>query len=113
MAYSLLPAKQSCVLPCSFNFFLSISSFGFYSFQLGVKLIVPKTMIQFPIGAFQLAIYFANANLQCLVVLTNIDPNLHDDFLPESLPRNIKVSATGTGKRKHTLLAERLAANWE
>jgi hypothetical protein len=25
---------------------------------------------------------------------------------------NVKVSATGTGKRKHTLSAERLAANW-
>jgi hypothetical protein len=54
---------------------------------------------------------FVNANSQCSAVLTDIDPNLHDDFLLESLQMNVKVSATGTGKRKHTLSAERLAAN--
>jgi hypothetical protein len=55
---------------------------------------------------------FANVNSQCSAVLTDIDPNLHDDFLLESLEMNVKVSATGTGKRKHTLSAERLAKNW-
>jgi hypothetical protein len=54
-----------------------------------------------------------NANSQCLAVLTGIGPNLHHgDFLLESLQMNVKVSATGTGKRKHTLSAERLATNW-
>jgi hypothetical protein len=38
---------------------------------------------------------FADANSQCLVVLTDIDPNLHDDYLLESLEINVKVSATG------------------
>jgi hypothetical protein len=55
---------------------------------------------------------FDHANLQCSAVLTDIDPNLHDDFFLESLERDVKVSATGTGKRKHTLSAERLTKNW-
>jgi hypothetical protein len=46
-----------------------------------------------------------------LAVLTDINPNLHEDFFLESLETNVRVSATGTGKGKHTLSAEKLAKN--
>jgi hypothetical protein len=55
---------------------------------------------------------YVNANSQCLAVLTDINPNLHEDFLLESLKMNVKVSAAGTGQRKHTLPSEKLAKNW-
>jgi hypothetical protein len=47
-----------------------------------------------------------------LAVLTDIDPNLYKDFLLESLETKVQVSSTGTGKRKRTLSAEKLAKNW-
>jgi hypothetical protein len=55
---------------------------------------------------------FVNRNLQCSAVLSDIDPNLHDDFLLKSLQRNVKISSTTTNKRRGTLTAERLAKNW-
>jgi hypothetical protein len=55
---------------------------------------------------------YVNANSQCSTVLTEINPKLHEDFLLESLEMNVKVSAAGTGKRKHTLSADKLAKNW-
>ena len=55
---------------------------------------------------------FANHNSQCSSVLTEIDPNLHDDYFHQSLQSNVKVSSTQPAKRKGNLTAERLAANW-
>jgi hypothetical protein len=55
---------------------------------------------------------FVKRNSQCAAVLSEINPNLDDDFFCESLQQNIKVSATETGKRKGNLTAERLAKNW-
>jgi hypothetical protein len=55
---------------------------------------------------------FVRTNSQCSAALTNVDPNLHADYLLESLEENVKVSLTATGKRKGNLTAERLAKNW-
>jgi hypothetical protein len=55
---------------------------------------------------------FVRTNSPCSAVLTDIDPNLHADYLLESLEENVKVSLTATGKRKGNLTAERLAKNW-
>jgi hypothetical protein len=55
---------------------------------------------------------FVNRNSQCSAVLTDIDPNLHEDYFVESLVQNVKVASTTTGKRKGNLTAERLAKNW-
>ena len=49
---------------------------------------------------------FVRANSQCSAVLTDVDPNLHEDYLLESLEANVKVSSTATGNRKGTLTAE-------
>jgi hypothetical protein len=51
-------------------------------------------------------------NSQCAVVLSEINPNLDDDFFLESLQLSVKVSATETGTRRGNLTAERLAKNW-
>jgi hypothetical protein len=45
-------------------------------------------------------------------VLTDIDPNLHEDCSLESLKENMKVSSAMSGKRKGNLTTERLAKNW-
>ena len=42
-------------------------------------------------------------NSQCSTVLRDINPNLQDDYLINSFERNVKVSSTGTGKRKGNL----------
>ncbi len=55
---------------------------------------------------------FVSSTSQCSAVLTDIDPNLHEDYLLESLERNVQVSSTATGRRKGNLTAERLAKNW-
>jgi hypothetical protein len=49
---------------------------------------------------------FVLRNSQCSAVLTDIDPNLHEDYFVESLIQNVKVSSTTTGKRKGNLTAE-------
>jgi hypothetical protein len=55
---------------------------------------------------------FVNRNSQCSAVLTDINPNLHEDYFVESLVRNVKVASTMTGKRKSVMTAQRLSKNW-
>ena len=45
-------------------------------------------------------------------MLTEIDPNLHDNYRSRPVRRNIKVSSKATGKRKGNLRAELLSKNW-
>ena len=54
----------------------------------------------------------ALCNLQRSTMLTEIDPNLPDNFLLRSLKRNVKVSSAATRKRKGNLVAERITKNW-
>jgi hypothetical protein len=55
---------------------------------------------------------FVLRNLQCSAVLTDINPNLHNDYFVESLIQNAKAASTTTGKRQGNLTAEWLAKNW-
>jgi hypothetical protein len=55
---------------------------------------------------------FANRNTQCSAMLTDIDPNLHDNYFLSSLKANVKVASTKTSKRQGTLTPERLSRNW-
>jgi hypothetical protein len=56
--------------------------------------------------------FVSSSTSQCSAALTDVDPNLHEDGLLESLERNVKVSSTATGERKGDLTAERLAKKW-